>query len=560
MRSIPELRWSLLAVAIAALLPAARAAAGFVPRWTAESDFAGARYGTVVASAGDVNGDGLFDMLVGAPYAAGTQPEQGKVYLYLGTPSGPSATPSWIGTVNQGGALFGYAVTGAGDVNGDGYDDIAVGAPLWDGGQTDEGAVFIYYGSDTGLVSTPAMVLESNSVGALFGAALAGFGDVNFDGFNDLLVGAPQYTNGQTREGRVYVFQGSDTGLQSTPLWTLESNVAEAQFGHTVAFVDPNTDFDSDVAVGSPYMGSATSRDRGRADVYLSNGTTLANTPAWSVTGPTGSRFGSAISGADDFNGDGYNDVVVGAPGWTRFENWEGAARVYLGGASGLTAVPSWTFEGRRAETGFGSSVLLMSDANGDGFAETVIGAPGWDTERPNAGRIFIKYGTEGASTDGDESAPPMAEQIDGVEPGATLGSSIAELDLNNDLINELLAGSPAHTGGQRAEGGATWYTYSTIVTGVGSPSDHGLVIEAVRPNPVRLGIDVWFTLPAAGPAMLELLDIAGRRVASHDLATFGPGRHHVQLADARTLAPGLYLARLGQGRGVVNAKLAVIR
>ena len=115
------------------------------------------------------------------------------------------------------------------------------------------------------------------------------------------------------------------------------------------------------------------------------------------------------------------------------------------------------------------------------------------------------------------------------------------------------------HTGAQSGEGCVTWYGYQTIATGVEDAARGGLSIEAIQPNPALRGVDLWFSLPRAEAAELELLDLAGRRVVTREVGTFGPGRHHIDLADARSLAPGLYFVRLVQGHATARAKVVVV-
>ena len=110
-------------------------------------------------------------------------------------------------------AGFGYAVASAGDVNGDGFSDVIVGSYLQDNGQSNEGRAFVYKGSATGLATSPTWSLESNQSSANFGFSVATAGDVNGDGFSDVIVGAELFDNGETNEGRAFVYHGSATGL-----------------------------------------------------------------------------------------------------------------------------------------------------------------------------------------------------------------------------------------------------------------------------------------------------------------------------------------------------------
>ena len=107
-------------------------------------------------------------------------------------------------------------MAGAGDVNGDGFADVIVGAQLYDAGQSDEGAAFVFHGSASGIADgnplTAAAQLESNQASADFGRFVAGAGDVNGDGFADVIVGAQLYDAGQSDEGAAFVFHGSASG------------------------------------------------------------------------------------------------------------------------------------------------------------------------------------------------------------------------------------------------------------------------------------------------------------------------------------------------------------
>ena len=113
-------------------------------------------------------------------------------------------------------------------MNGDGYADVIVGASYYDNGQTDEGRAYVYHGSAAGLSATAAWTAESDQAGAYFGGSVATAGDVNGDGYSDVIVGASSYDNGEADEGRAYVYHGSAAGLSATPAWTAESDQARA--------------------------------------------------------------------------------------------------------------------------------------------------------------------------------------------------------------------------------------------------------------------------------------------------------------------------------------------
>ena len=161
------------------------------PAWFRDGDQSGDGFGSAVAAAGDVNADGYEDFLIGSPTWDGGQADEGRVLLFLGGPLGPGSAPSWTAEGEQPNARAGSAIAGAGDVNGDGFDDILVASPLFDSGETDEGSVRRFFGSAAGPAPAPGWTGEGNQPGAHFGASVAGVEDVNGDGFADFVIGGP---------------------------------------------------------------------------------------------------------------------------------------------------------------------------------------------------------------------------------------------------------------------------------------------------------------------------------------------------------------------------------
>src|SRR5262249_27983333 len=151
-----------------------------------------------VATAGDVNGDGYSDVVVGAPgYGGAGYLLGGKAYLYLGSPSGLSQSPAWAVAGQSEAAYFGWSVASAGGVNGDGYADVIVGSiGCCSGIFSDGGAALLYLGSAAGLQSTPAWLVKGGAGGfEEFGYSVAGAGDVNGDGYADVVIGDPYWTH-----------------------------------------------------------------------------------------------------------------------------------------------------------------------------------------------------------------------------------------------------------------------------------------------------------------------------------------------------------------------------
>ena len=435
------------------------------PDWMGEANQAEAVFGISVGTAGDVNGDGYSDVIVGALLYDNGQTDEGAAFVYHGSASGLSITPDWTGEVNQADAFFGGSVATAGDVNGDGYSDVIVGASHFYNGQTNEGCAFVYHGSASGLSITPDWTGEVNQADAFFGGSVATAGDVNGDGYSDVIIGATHYWNSQNIEGAAFVFYGSASGLSTTPDWIGEGDRPGNYGGSVGTAGDVNSDGFSDVIVGAFTYNNGLTYE-GAAFVYHGSASGLSSTPDWMDEGnQVIAFFGYSVSTAGDVNGDGYSDVIVGVYNWTNGLLYEGAAFVYYGSVSGLSSTPDWIAEGNQADAHLGCSVSMAGDVNGDGYSDVLVGASYYDSGQTDEGCAFVYYG----SASGLSSTPDWTGQADQAE--ASFGISIgAAGDVNGDGLSDVIVGAYYYDNGQTDEGAA--FVYYGSASGLSSAPD----------------------------------------------------------------------------------------
>ena len=435
----------------------------------------------------DVNGDGLADVGL-ARYAATSWPEIADVFL--GAPAGTSMSQKVLSRPSTPAGLP-TAAANAGDVNGDGFGDFMVGlagdtsADCAVGGVC--ASVAIYLGSPTGLPTMPNQLLEVHGAdGNGLGASLDTVGDVNADGYGDIAVSSPQAagTMGALNGGVVHIFLGGPAGLGATPTLTLRSPVVSdvgcpPAFGFAIAGAgDVNADGHPDLLVSamSPCVETAPlTLSLGTDYLYLGTTSGLPAMPSMHLDATAGdSGFATAPSGAGDLNGDGYADVAIGGESSKIY--------VYLGSASGLPTTAGTVLRGysHYLSGGVGSA----GDMNGDGFSDLcALETIGYVDNAPvgsTHARVFLGAAGGIATTpafDWTAAAGPYDQ------PLVTLNGAG---DANGDGFSDLIAGI-AHTGGAASVGteayvilGAATLSSPASVRLAGAPLDPAVYWIAV--------------------------------------------------------------------------------
>ncbi len=419
-----------------------------------EPDQFGAELGRSVASAGDVNGDGFADVIVGAPFYDNGQSDEGAAFVYFGGAGAFNLSADAQLESNQIGAELGLSVASAGDVNGDGFDDVIIGASRYDNFLDDEGAAFIYFGGAATFNLNADALVESNQASTQMGISVAGAGDVNGDGFGDVIVGAPVFDNGLVAGGAAFIYFGAAAGFDTGVDAQLDTNQANARLGISVAGAgDVNGDGFADVIVGA-YFYDNVETNEGAAFVYFGGaGPFNLSADAQLESNQAVALLGVSVAGAGDVNGDGFGDVIVGALFYDNVEADEGAAFVYFGGAGSFDPNFDARLESNQDGAEMGVSVAGAGDVNGDGFADVIVGANAYDNGQPDEGAAFLYFGGAGAFNLSHDA------RLESNQLFAELGISVAGAgDVNGDGFSDVIVGANLYDNGQPDEGAAFVY------------------------------------------------------------------------------------------------------
>ena len=532
--------------------------------------------GTSVASAGDVNGDGRPDLLIGAPGAgANARAGSGSVYVVFARPAATIVDLAAIGTAGNGdgfridgaaaGDAAGSSVAPAGDVNRDGLADVLVGAPnAGPGGRAASGAAYVVFGKasasavDLDALGAGGYAIHGAAVGDRTGTSVAPAGDVNGDGRPDLVIGAPSAdANSRLGSGSAYVVFGSvaKTAVDLSALgaggYRIDGASAGDMTGRSVASAgDVNGDGRPDLLIGAPNAG-----DNGRpasGSAYVVFGKASAPAVDLAVLGAGGYRIdggyagdhaGTAVAPAGDVNGDGRPDVAVGAPdAYANEYDYSGSAYVVFGQAAAaaidLAALDAngYRIDGAAESDTTGRALAPAGDVNGDGRPDLLVGVSAEDGQgRKNAGTAYVVFGQASTTPIDLAALGDAGYRIDGAAAYGYAGASVASAgDVNGDGLLDFLIGANGMSENGRFRSGSAYVEYGIGVSEVAYPAfafgTAGALFNPFRPIVTRhapagfIG-SASYTITPALPAGLSLDAangvITGTPVRAQPVATY---------------------------------------
>ncbi|EDX84665.1 FG-GAP repeat domain protein [Synechococcus sp. PCC 7335] len=429
-----------------------------------------------VSNAGDINGDGFDDIILGADAADPMQ--EGKSYVVFGSNTGFAALDLSSLDGSNGFVIngvdaydfFGSSVSGAGDINGDGIDDIIIGA--YEAGYSGYiGESYVVFGRDTGFGATIEVSSLNDSTGFKlegyenydrFGRSVSGAGDINGDGIDDIIIGAPNANPNGNNSGRSYVvfgssdvgfgsdlnFSGLSVSLDGSNGFKLDGIDENDRSGHSVSNAgDVNGDGIDDIIIGA-YSADSNGNSSGESYVVFGRAAGFASSLSFSsLDGSNGFKLngidvgdssGRSVSGAGDINGDGIDDIIIGAPSANPNGNDSGESYVVFGSSTGFGATldlssldgsNGFVINGISAADLSGFSVSGAGDVNDDGIDDIIVNG---------GGESYVVYGS-----DAGFSATVELSSLDGsngfvLDQGRVVSGAG---DVNGDGIDDIVIG-----------------------------------------------------------------------------------------------------------------------
>ncbi|MDZ8031930.1 hypothetical protein [Nostoc sp. DedSLP04] len=461
--------------------------------------------GSSVSNAGDINGDGIDDLIIGAPSA---EPNgivaAGQSYVVFGRTNVGSGGSLNLSDLNGSNGFFingiagedasGFSVSNAGDINGDGIDDLIIGAPSAEpNGIVAAGQSYVVFGR-TNVGSGGSLNLSdlngSNGffINGIAGEDASGFsvsnaGDINGDGIDDLIIGAGGADpNGKQSAGQSYVvFGGTNLGsggtlnlssLDGTNGFIINGIAADDFSGFSVSNAgDINNDGIDDLIIGA-YRADPNSIDNAGQSYVVFGGTNLGSGGTFNLSSLDGTNgflingiaagdvLGNSVSNAGDINNDGVEDLIIGASRANRNGEYiVGQSYVVFGGTnlgsggtfnlSSLDGTNGFLINGIAAGDVLGNSVSNAGDINGDGVDDLIIGAAenGYSEANSGAGKSYVVFGGTNLGSGGTFNLSSLDGTngflINGFSDIAGLGNSVSNAgDINNDGIDDLIIGA----------------------------------------------------------------------------------------------------------------------
>lgn len=600
-------------------------------------------------SSGDLNGDGFDDLIVGARGAPVNGSDAGQVFVIFGNSSseyslnlGPSFLDGTTGYIINGinsSDQTGRAVA-AGDINNDGKDDLIIGASGADvGGIIAAGKVYIIFGGQLASLdaddgNTDGSINLANLDALTEGFMLNGYGtsdqvgysiatgDLNNNDHHDLIIGAfAANERGDTANGATYVIYGNQLSsaddnadgiidlstLDGTDGYILSGIRDFDESGYSVASADVNGDSFSDIIVGA-HRASTNGTNAGETYIVFGNslstldaadGSVDGNTDFFYLDGTTGYKiFGEDNSGrsgytvsAGDVDGDGRNDVLIGAFAATVNGNtFTGKSYLLFGNRlseadandgnsdggiqlAGLNGTNGFTIPGINGNDQSGNAVS-SGNFNGDGFQDILIGAQNASPNgRTYAGESYVIYGSQSVGSSGSISLTSLdgsnGFRFQGALNGDAIGISVSSGDLNGDNIDEVLVGSPKIDieidGSPDVNNvGAVYAYYSNNNQSVSNENNSSEIpttaqLDQNYPNPFNPATTIKYELPKAANVQLEVYNMLGQHVTQLVDKQQSAGTYEATF-DAGKFNSGVYIYKLTVAGKVITKKMTLIK